>query len=85
MVLVNASITDYDGHTVTGLDKNQFHVWEDKVEQDIQYFSAEEVPDAIETILNTYVKLRESKNEDFLTAYRRVGPKPFKEALYAAA
>ncbi|MDE2384996.1 MAG: nitrite/sulfite reductase [Alphaproteobacteria bacterium] len=47
-------------------------------------FAADEVPDAIETILNTYVKLRHS-GEDFLSAYRRVGPKPFKEALYAAA
>ena len=47
-------------------------------------FAAHEVPDAIETILNTYVKLRES-GEEFLAAYRRLGPKPFKEALYATA
>ena len=47
-------------------------------------FAAHEVPDAIETILNTYVKLRVAQ-EDFITAYRRLGPKPFKEALYAAA
>ena len=47
-------------------------------------FAAHEVPDAIETILNTYVKLREP-GEEFLGAYRRLGPKPFKEALYAAA
>ncbi len=46
-------------------------------------FAAEEVPDAIEKILNTYLKLREP-NEEFLHAYRRVGPQPFKEALYAA-
>ncbi len=47
-------------------------------------FAAHEVPDAIETILNTYVKLREP-GEEFLGAYRRLGPKPFKEALYATA
>ncbi len=47
-------------------------------------FAAEQVPDAIETILNTYVKLREP-GEEFLQAYRRVGPQPFKEALYATA
>ena len=47
-------------------------------------FAAHEVPDAIETILNTYVKLREP-GEEFLFAYRRLGPKPFKEALYATA
>jgi len=48
-------------------------------------FAAHEVPDAIENILNTYVKLRNGKTEDFLAAYRRLGPKPFKEALYATA
>jgi len=47
-------------------------------------FAAHEVPDAIETILNTYVKLRDA-GEEFLATYRRLGPKPFKEALYAAA
>jgi sulfite reductase (NADPH) hemoprotein beta-component len=47
-------------------------------------FAGEDVPDAIETILNTYLKLRHP-NEEFLAAYRRVGPQPFKEALYATA
>ncbi len=47
-------------------------------------FAAHEVPDAIETILNTYVKLR-GPGEEFLSTYRRLGPAPFKEALYAAA
>ncbi len=47
-------------------------------------FAGEEVADAIETILNTYKGLREP-GETFLAAYRRVGAKPFKEALYATA
>ncbi len=47
-------------------------------------FAGHEVADAIETILDTYLKLREP-DEEFLAAYRRVGPKPFKEALYATA
>jgi sulfite reductase (NADPH) hemoprotein beta-component len=47
-------------------------------------FAGDEVPDAIEKILNTYVTLRQP-GEEFLTAYRRVGPQPFKDALYAVA
>jgi sulfite reductase (NADPH) hemoprotein beta-component len=47
-------------------------------------FAGEDVPDAIEKILNTYVKLRQP-GEEFLHAYRRLGPQPFKEALYATA
>jgi sulfite reductase (NADPH) hemoprotein beta-component len=48
-------------------------------------FAADQVPDAIDKIVNTYLKLRVSKEEPFLDAYRRLGPQPFKEALYAAA
>ena len=48
-------------------------------------FAAEEVPDAIETIVQTYLKLRSGKEETFLTAYRRLGAQPFKDALYAPA
>jgi sulfite reductase (NADPH) hemoprotein beta-component len=45
-------------------------------------FSSEDVVDAVETIVDTYIGLRQSKDEDFLTAYRRVGMAPFKKALY---
>jgi sulfite reductase (NADPH) hemoprotein beta-component len=48
-------------------------------------FAAEQVPDAIEKIIDTYLKLRTGKEETFLSAYRRLGAQPFKEALYAAA
>ena len=44
LVLVSASVSDHKGKPVTGLDKSHFQLWEDKVEQDIRYFSAEEVP-----------------------------------------
>jgi sulfite reductase (NADPH) hemoprotein beta-component len=47
-------------------------------------FAGDEVPDAIEKILNTYVALRQP-GEEFLYTFRRLGPAPFKEALYAAA
>ena len=45
---------------------------------------AYEVADAIETILDTYLQHREP-GEEFLATYRRLGPKPFKEALYGTA
>jgi len=45
-------------------------------------FSTDEIVDAIETVVDTYLKVRTHKDEDFLTAYRRVGIVPFKEALY---
>ncbi|AZO73761.1 MULTISPECIES: nitrite/sulfite reductase [unclassified Mesorhizobium] len=46
-------------------------------------FASEEITDAIEQIVDTYLGLRLSPDERFIDAYRRVGPAPFKEALYA--
>ena len=46
-------------------------------------FGPDEITGAIETIVDTYLALRVDRSERFLDAYRRVGPAPFKEALYA--
>ncbi len=45
-------------------------------------FKGDEVVDAIETIVKTYIELRQ-KDERFLDTYRRIGLDPFKERLYA--
>ncbi|SDD37976.1 sulfite reductase (NADPH) hemoprotein beta-component [Sphingomonas sp. YR710] len=44
-------------------------------------FSEDGVVDAIETAVNVYKSLR-SEGERFVDTYRRVGEKPFKEAIY---
>ena len=48
-------------------------------------FEPDRVTDAIETIVDTYLGLRFDHSENFLAAYRRVGPQPFKTALYGSA
>ncbi|MFJ5487668.1 nitrite/sulfite reductase [Hansschlegelia beijingensis] len=48
-------------------------------------FAIADVGGAVETVVDTYLKLREGPQESFLAAVRRVGQKPFKEALYGAA
>ncbi|MBT9382469.1 nitrite/sulfite reductase [Pseudooceanicola sp. CBS1P-1] len=45
-------------------------------------FAYDEITGAIETIVKTYLGLREGAEETFLAAYRRVGAQPFKDALY---
>jgi sulfite reductase (NADPH) hemoprotein beta-component len=45
-------------------------------------FGEDDIVDAIETIVNTYLGLR-SDGEAFIDTYRRVGLAPFKETLYA--
>src|SRR4051812_25073393 len=44
LVTVNATVTDVQNRVITGLDKDHFRIWEDKLEQKIQCFSAEDVP-----------------------------------------
>ena len=44
-------------------------------------FSSDDVVDAVETVVTTYVKLR-ADGERFLDTYHRVGAEPFKERLY---
>jgi sulfite reductase (NADPH) hemoprotein beta-component len=46
-------------------------------------FSYDDVVDAVEQIIDTYVEMR-SDGEEFNDTYRRVGMAPFKEKLYAA-
>ncbi|PTW62428.1 sulfite reductase (NADPH) hemoprotein beta-component [Breoghania corrubedonensis] len=48
-------------------------------------FAGDRIVDAVETVVETYLKLRANDNETFLAAYRRVGDAPFKEALYGTA
>ena len=45
---------------------------------------SEQVVDAVETLIDTYLGLRRD-GERFLDTYRRIGAEPFKERLYAAA
>ena len=46
--------------------------------------SADKVPDAIEALVEAYLSERKD-SERFLDTLRRVGPQPFKEAVYAEA
>ena len=47
-------------------------------------FYADEIPDVITNVINTYVEHR-ADDESFIDAYRRIGVTPFKEAAYKNA
>ncbi|MDH6230729.1 sulfite reductase (NADPH) hemoprotein beta-component [Mesorhizobium soli] len=47
-------------------------------------FGPEEITDAIETVVETYLKVRLDRSEKFIDTYRRLGAAPFKEALYGS-
>src|SRR5262245_26664239 len=60
LVLVNATVTDSRGNYVSGLGKESFQIWEDKVQQEIQYFSAEDVALSGGILLDVSGSMRDS-------------------------
>jgi Ca-activated chloride channel homolog len=75
LALVNVTVTDPYNRLVTGLDPDNFRVFEDNVEQEIVSFSSEDVPISIGVIFdfsgsmaNKVDKAREAALEFFKTA-----------------
>jgi hypothetical protein len=44
LALINVTVTDPYDRVVTGLEPDNFRVFENNVEHEIQYFSSEDVP-----------------------------------------
>ncbi len=53
LVLINVTVTDPLNRFVTGLEKEHFRLFEDKVEQQITQFSAEDAPISIGLVFDT--------------------------------
>jgi len=75
MAMVNVTVTDPYNRLVTGLDPDNFRVYEDNVEQEIVTFSSEDVPISIGVIFdfsgsmsNKVGKAREAALQFFKTA-----------------
>ena len=75
VVLVNTTVTDPYNRLVTGLEKDNFRVFEDGSEQEVAYFSSEDVPTSIGVIFDMsgsmadkVAKAREAAVEFFKTA-----------------
>ena len=52
LVLATVTVTDRNGRFVTGLEKENFKLSEDKVPQELTYFSSEDVPLSVGIILD---------------------------------
>jgi Ca-activated chloride channel homolog len=53
LVLINVTVTDPLNRFVTGLEKEHFRLYEDKVEQEISNFSSEDAPISIGLVFDT--------------------------------
>ena len=52
LVLVNVTVTDPYNRLVTGLERDNFRVFEDKTEQELLHFSSEDVPISIGVVFD---------------------------------
>jgi Ca-activated chloride channel homolog len=75
LALINATVTDPFNRLVTGLDPDNFRIFEDNVEQEVVSFSSEDVPISIGVIFdysgsmaNKAAKAREAAIQFFKTA-----------------
>ncbi|MFL6468485.1 MAG: VWA domain-containing protein [Pyrinomonadaceae bacterium] len=59
LVVLNATITDLQGNFVSGLQRNRFTIFENGVEQKIEFFSAEETPFAAVILLDSSGSMEE--------------------------
>ncbi len=57
MVLVNVGVTDAQGHVIANLQRKNFRLYEDNVEQEILSFSREDVPESIGLLFDTSVSM----------------------------
>lgn len=63
VVLVNATVTDPYNRLVTGLEKDNFQVFEDGVEQEVAYYSSEDVPVSIGVIFDMSGSMSDKVNK----------------------
>ena len=75
LVLINVTVTDPLNRFVTGLEKEHFRLYEEKVEQEITQFSSEDAPISIGLVFDTsgsmgakLQKSRQAAAEFFKTA-----------------
>jgi Ca-activated chloride channel family protein len=75
LVLVNAAVSDSKGRMVTGLQQDNFRIWEDKVEQKVEYFSSEDTPMSIGLIFDATGSMADkiSTARDAAASFLRVG------------
>jgi len=58
LALVNVTVTDPNDRLITGLEPDNFRIFENNVEQEIQYFSSEDVPISIGVIFDLSGSMR---------------------------
>jgi Ca-activated chloride channel family protein len=75
LVLVHATVTDPEGRYVTGLEREHFQIWEDKVEQSVAHFSIEDAPMSVSIVLDISGSMKSKIDiaRDAAVAFLKIG------------
>lgn len=75
LVLVTATVTDQLNRYVSGLEREHFQVWEDRLEQKIAYFSSEDVAISVGIILDVSGSMKDkiSTARDAASTFLKTG------------
>src|ERR1700756_2034423 len=75
LTLVNATVTDPLNRYVSGLESEHFQIWEDKIEQKIEYFSSEDVPLSLGMIFDVSGSMKDkiSTSRDAAVTFLKTG------------
>jgi Ca-activated chloride channel family protein len=72
LVLVNTTVTDPYNRLVTGLEQDNFRVFEDNIEQEVVHFSSEDVPISIGLVFDMSGSMSNKVDKARLAAYQFV-------------
>jgi Ca-activated chloride channel homolog len=61
LVVLHATVVDSKGQFVPGLTQDNFHVYEDKVEQKVSVFSAEDVPVTMGLVIDNSASMKDKR------------------------
>lgn len=59
VVSLDVTVTDQDGHYITGLKQSDFDVYEDDVQQNLNFFDATQMPVALSLLVDTSASMEE--------------------------
>jgi Ca-activated chloride channel family protein len=62
-VVLHATVRNHSGASVSGLDKNDFHIYEDGVPQPIEYFSHDDIPVTVGLVLDNSGSMQPNREQ----------------------
>jgi Ca-activated chloride channel family protein len=62
LTLVDVTVSDRDGRNISGLTPENFRLWEDKIEQKVEYVSAEDIPATIGLVFDVSSSMDEKSS-----------------------